>query len=293
MKSFKFEENPYIFLYIDLLSKCNMNCNVCYNSNLPDFELKLSQVENLFQQIPKRAVIRYLGGEPTLHPNFFEFIDLARSYGHMSTMSSNGIKYADEEFVKKLADPRYNDKMCAYSITLNGGLHPDHPAYQMIDGDRLSGYKKLEGLRNLLQYGVKNIYLTAIICRGLNEGIIGELYSFAKSYPDQIAGLKFRAVGVSLGSRLGTRPISSKEFREELFPRFVGTPTKIICDGITDTRCDECCYEVKKGSLSIKHVEFDSPGACACWKRGYVDFENELIYPFFEYQKSTFGGLPE
>ena len=279
-------ENDRIFLYIDLLEQCNMDCNICYNSNLNTPKLDLAQVEKLFQTIPRKAVIRYLGGEPTIHPQFFDFIERATKYKNFSTMSSNGLKYADPAFVEKLADPKYNNKRCSYSITLSGGFDPGHPAYDVIDNDQKSGLIKNMGLTNLMSYGIMNVYLTAIIVRGLNEPVIKELVDFARKHKN-IVGVRARSVGVDLGESIDTIPYTTREFRETIFPQYLGDDIygKMICDGMTDDRCDECCLEFKMDHVTIKQVEFDSPGACACWKRGYVDFENELIYPFFEYKK--------
>lgn len=276
-------ENDRPFLYVDLLDHCNMDCNICYNSNLTPQKLSVDQIEELFQTLPRKVAVRWLGGEPTIHPDILEIIELCRKYRNISALSSNGLRYANEEFVKQLSDPKYNNRACSYGITMSGGLDPGHPAYQVIDNDQKSGLIKNMGLTNLLSYGMMNVYLTAIIVRGLNENVVKELIDFA-SLHENIVGVKLRSVGVSYGASIPTIPYTTDEFRGELL-RGINCD-KVIWDGKTaDDRCDNCCYEFKTGHVTVKQIEFDSPGAYACWKRGYVDFENKLIYPHFEYNK--------
>jgi len=281
----EYSKNFYPIIYVDLLGKCNMNCNICYNSNIRGkWELSIEKFEKLMKKLPNKVFIRFVGGEPTIHPNFFEFISLARTYGHFVTVSSNGIMYSDDDFVKKMSDVRYNNRMCGYGITLNGGFDVSHPAWGVIDGDENIGKIKHIGLQKLLENGIHNIGLTAIIVRDLNESIIYDLYEFSKKNKN-ITNLKFRSVGVNLGSKISTIPYTTREFRDILFPKYItGDTEKIIFDGVSDDRCNLCCYEFRCEGINIKQIEFGTDGANKCWKRGYIDFDDECIYPFFEYE---------
>lgn len=286
-KSFTFEKNPYPLLYIDLLSECNMNCNICYNDKMPKTYLKLDEFEHFLKAIPKNSYLRFLGGEPTLHPEFFELLRMAREYKNFIAIASNGLKYRDKDFMKELSKPVYNNRACGYAITLNGGFRVDHPAWKVIDNDPYVGPLKWEALHNMLDFKIRNIGLTAIILRGVNEDIIKPILNFAHKY-ERISHVRLRSAGINLTqSNLETDIYTSKDFRTSLLPPLIGDNIKTICSGLKkdDQRCNECCYEIRDRDIVIKHIEFGTPGANNCWKRGWVDFKEGLIYPFFEYEE--------
>jgi radical SAM protein with 4Fe4S-binding SPASM domain len=84
---------------------CNLRCNWCYaklsNYNAND-NMELPLFEKLVNIACDLGVERYLliGGEPTIHPSFFEFLKVLREKSIV--IVSNGIKMADKEFCKKM-----------------------------------------------------------------------------------------------------------------------------------------------------------------------------------------------
>ena len=54
----------------------------------------------------KPDVVQISGGEPTLHPDFFEYLDMAKARPIRHLMvNTNGVRIAqDEDFVKRLAE---------------------------------------------------------------------------------------------------------------------------------------------------------------------------------------------
>ena len=95
---FPVRENPFPIIYVDLTHRCNMNCNLCYNPirTLPDMEL--SYFEEVCKKLPERVLFRFMGGEPSSHPEFFDFIDVAGKYRHVVSFCTNGTKFADRSF---------------------------------------------------------------------------------------------------------------------------------------------------------------------------------------------------
>lgn len=93
---------------IEISNKCNANCPVCLGNNCTTFEMPLEEiqslVENAIREQGKIGVITLSGGEPTIHPQFFEILSmLDRPEIGRININSNGIRIAREpEFVRQL-----------------------------------------------------------------------------------------------------------------------------------------------------------------------------------------------
>jgi uncharacterized radical SAM superfamily Fe-S cluster-containing enzyme len=84
---------------------------VCYASSGPERQQfrDLPLVEKMLDAIVRNEghpdVVQISGGEPTMHPDFFAVLNLAKARPIRHLMvNTNGIRIAqDEEFVKRLA----------------------------------------------------------------------------------------------------------------------------------------------------------------------------------------------
>jgi hypothetical protein len=75
------------FVEIDITYRCNLKCNNCNRSctQAPSrTDISLNIIKNFLEESASRAVpwrrIRVLGGEPTLHPRFYEIIEMLLEY---------------------------------------------------------------------------------------------------------------------------------------------------------------------------------------------------------------------
>lgn len=79
-------------LFIELTSKCNLNCIHCGYSNIKPETLELETIVNAIEKcIPyglKKIVLT--GGEPTLHTNFNKILELCKKYRLKVKLTSNG-----------------------------------------------------------------------------------------------------------------------------------------------------------------------------------------------------------
>jgi len=95
---------------IVIFNKCNLSCEYCfaetymadtapkYDSNMMDLSIYSNILE--FLKASNVNYISLLGGEPTLHPQFKQFVDLARAQGIRPSIKTNAlfIKSVDELF---------------------------------------------------------------------------------------------------------------------------------------------------------------------------------------------------
>ena len=76
-------------VYIEITNKCNLNCDTCYNRsglNRERRELSCEQIERIIGIFEPYGLKRVLlsGGEPTLHTEFDDIIDLPEKYPDIS-----------------------------------------------------------------------------------------------------------------------------------------------------------------------------------------------------------------
>lgn len=71
---------------IEVTDRCNLTCPTCYASSSPTHgrHRTLDEIKDLFETVVRSEgepdVVQLSGGEPTIHPQFFEIMDMAKSY---------------------------------------------------------------------------------------------------------------------------------------------------------------------------------------------------------------------
>lgn len=95
---------------VDLTDRCNLSCPVCFaNANVagyryaPSVEQVRVMLETLRNARPVDGrVVRFSGGEPSIHRQFFEILSMARDMGFTHVhAATNGIELAHPEFAQK------------------------------------------------------------------------------------------------------------------------------------------------------------------------------------------------
>ena len=181
---------------IEITDRCNLTCPTCYAESSPHFgnHRTLEEVRSMLDVVVANEgepdVVQISGGEPTIHPHFFEILDEAkkRPIKHLM-VNTNGIRIAkEEEFVKRLA-----------------GYMPDFEVYLQWDSFENSVLQKLRGadlidlhykaLEHLNKYNLSTT-LVVTLQRGVNTQEIGKIIDFALKQPC-IRGGTFQPVQVA------------------------------------------------------------------------------------------------
>jgi tetraether lipid synthase len=93
---------------IEISNRCNANCPVCLGDNQGTFEMSVDEIRGLVDAAIRDqgqiGVLTLSGGEPTIHPQFFEILSmLDRPEIGRINLNSNGLRIAREpEFVARL-----------------------------------------------------------------------------------------------------------------------------------------------------------------------------------------------
>ena len=95
---------------VEVTDRCNLTCPTCYAGSSPTYgrHRTLDEVKTMLDTIVKNEkepdVVQISGGEPTIHPQFWEILDYAKSLPIRHLMlNTNGIKIAkDFAFAERL-----------------------------------------------------------------------------------------------------------------------------------------------------------------------------------------------
>jgi 7,8-dihydro-6-hydroxymethylpterin dimethyltransferase len=178
---------------LEINDACNLSCPICYaQSGTHRTEYRsLDHIERMLDCIVSNEaepdVVQISGGEPTIHPQFFEVLDAAkhRPIRHLM-VNTNGIRIAqDEAFAQRLATYMPN-----FELYLQFDSLRRDPLMQLRGADlRSTREKALERLNHL------NISTTLVVTveAGVNDDELGTLVEFALQQPC-VRGITFQPV---------------------------------------------------------------------------------------------------
>lgn len=182
---------------IEITDRCNLQCPTCYAMSSPHYgrHRTVEEVEKMLDIIVAHEgtpdVVQISGGEPTIHPDFFAIMDIAKKKPIKHLMlNTNGIRIAkDFAFTKQLA-----------------GYLPDFEIYLQFDSFKPGALEQLRGkdltdvrLRALEHLNALNLSTTLVVTlqQGVNDDEIGKIIEFALQQkcvrgvtfqPTQVAG---------------------------------------------------------------------------------------------------------
>ena len=181
---------------IEVTDRCNLTCPTCYAMSSPHYgrHRTVEEVEQMLDIIVANEgrpdVVQLSGGEPTIHPDFFEILDIAKKKPIRHLMvNTNGIRIAkDFEFAKQLA---------AYM--------PDFEIYLQFDSFKPAALQQLRGkdltdirMKALEHLNQLNLSTTLVVTlqKGVNDDEIGKIIDFALKQPC-VRGVTFQPTQIA------------------------------------------------------------------------------------------------
>ncbi|MBI3821970.1 MAG: radical SAM protein [Planctomycetes bacterium] len=157
---------------IEITNYCNLECPICIVQNKHNYHMTraefIATVDGLIEKEGYLDTINLSGGEPTMHPEFLDFLDIARERLEISrvSISTNGLRIAtDYAFCEELA------KRKAYvNLQLDA---MSNPALRVLRGSGDHHGVKERALANMGKAGIRGT-IVATIAKGINDDRIGE-----------------------------------------------------------------------------------------------------------------------
>lgn len=179
---------------VDLTNRCDMTCPVCFaNASAagyvcePDLVDIRRMLQNLRDMKPVPAkVVQFSGGEPTIHPQWFKILEMARDLGFWHIQAAhNGKNLSNYEFAKRSKE---------------AGLHTIYLQFDGVTDDvqfktraeRIMDTKR-KVIENARKVGLRVVLVPTLI-KGVNDHQVGDIIRFAIENVDVITGISFQPV---------------------------------------------------------------------------------------------------
>ena len=167
---------------VEVTDSCNLRCPVCYAGSGPERteHRSLALIEKMLDAVVRNEghpdVVQISGGEPTLHPDFFKIIAMAKARPIRHLMvNTNGLKIAqDEDFAKRLADIE------DFEVYLQFDSFEREALLDLRGGDLRSIREK--ALERLNRHNISTT-LVMTLRKGLNDDEIGKTLDYALPQP--------------------------------------------------------------------------------------------------------------
>ncbi|MQA05032.1 MAG: radical SAM protein [Streptosporangiales bacterium] len=182
---------------IEVNTGCNLDCPICFadSGHQPDgYSITAEQCERMLDAFVasegEAEVVMLSGGEPTIHKNILDFVDLAQKRPIRSvTLNTNGIRLAsDKRFVAALGERNRPGRRVSIYLQFDGF---DERTHLEIRGRDLREVKQ-RALDNCAAAGLV-VTLVAAVERGLNEHEVGAIVEYGLAHP-AVRGVSFQPV---------------------------------------------------------------------------------------------------
>ncbi len=215
-------ESKTVLAIIDVTSRCNMRCPVCFaNAGAAGYvyEPTLEQIDRMLGaavkvNFPKGIhALQLSGGEPTVRDDLPDIVKLVKRHGinHIE-VNTNGLKVGDPEegaaYLEALMDSGISTLYLQFD-----GLTPDPRLVARVPGTDDSGRSMTEdGKRRLAEYytrrqlnvvdsarkaGFESIVLVVTLQKGVNDGQMGDILMYAGENSDVVRCVNFQPVSMA------------------------------------------------------------------------------------------------
>ena len=263
---------------VEITDRCNLSCPTCYAMSSPHYgrHRTVEEVERMLDIIVDNEgepdVVQISGGEPTIHPDFFKILDIAKKKPIRHLMvNTNGIMIAkDFEFASRLAS-----------------YMPDFEIYLQFDSFKKEVLEKMRGkdlrdirIRAIDHLNKLNLSTTLVVTlqKGSNDDEIGAIIEYALMQPC-IRGVTFQPTqhaGRTENFDPATDRITLTDVRQKILDQTsIFQPNDII-----PVPCNPDAlamgYALKLGGQVIPLTRYLDPAMLLNGSRNTIVYEQEL-----------------
>ena len=174
---------------IEITERCNLSCPTCFAGSSPQHSKMMSmetfqeRLDGLIEGGKHGAdMIQLSGGEPTVHPQLIEFVELLFSRGFRKvTINSNGIKLAQDAYMARLFACAQAYPDCKLFIYLQFDGFDDRTYEQLRGRPDLLSIKR-RALANCVAHGI-SVHPVMTLTRDINDHEVGDFLSLTTEYP--------------------------------------------------------------------------------------------------------------
>ncbi len=262
---------------IEVGDSCNLRCPVCYAESGPDrpgwrsLELIESMLDAVVKGEGEPDVVQISGGEPTLHPEFFGILDLARARPIRHLMvNTNGIRIArDAAFAKRLGTYRKGFEVYLQFDSLEAA------PLQRLRGADLRDVRR-DALARLNEHDISTT-LVVTVMKGVNDGEMGRIVEFALTQPC-VRGVTFQPVQHA-GRADGFDPATDRMTLTEVRRGILEQTSTFSAADLIPVPCHPdslaMAYAIKRGGSVVPLTRHLDPGVLLEGSRNTIVYEQD------------------
>jgi len=262
---------------VEVTDRCNLTCPTCYASSSPTHgrHRTLEEIEAMFDAVVASEgepdVVQISGGEPTIHPEFFRILDIAKRKPIRHLMvNTNGIRIAN--------DPGFAEQLATYM--------PDFEIYLQFDSFRPGVLEKMRGrdltdirIRALEALNLLNLSTTLVVTveKGQNEDEIGEIIRYALKQRC-VRGVTFQPTSVS-GRLEGFQAASARITYTEIRKAIIDQSGLFAANDLVPVPCNPdalvMAYALKLGQEVVPLTNMIDPAFLLNNSRNTIVYEQD------------------
>ena len=206
---------------VEVTDRCNLTCPTCYAMSSPHYgsHRTLEEIEAMFDLIVKNEgepdVVQISGGEPTIHPQFFQILDIAKTkpFKHLM-LNTNGIRIAN--------DPGFAEKLATYAPEFEIYLQFDSFKKEVLEDFRGKDVSDIR-MKALAKLNDLNLSTTLVVVLQQDKNMheIGKILDFALKQKC-VRGVTFQPVEIAGRNRDDSagEKVTLTEVRQEILNQF-------------------------------------------------------------------------
>ncbi len=171
-------------MLIEVTQRCNLTCPTCYAGSSPqrDEMLSVADFTALLDDLLAKGkgdadLVQLSGGEPTIHPQIFELIEIALDRGIKQVyVNTNGIKLARREFAERIAD--FGSRVSVY-LQFDGFKRS---TLRVLRGREDLIETKLAALQHCEELGITTVPVMTLT-PGVNDDELAAFLKLGQSHP--------------------------------------------------------------------------------------------------------------
>lgn len=176
-------------ILIEIIERCNLSCPTCFAGSSPQ-QAGMMCLDEFTRQVDQLVaggkcgsdMIQLSGGEPTIHPQFFEMVGLLFKRGfNQVCINSNGLKLAQPAFTERLANCMGASHAGQLFVYLQFDGFDDATHVALRGRQDLLAIKR-RALANCQARGI-NVHPVMTLTRGINEHEVGAFVQLAVDNP--------------------------------------------------------------------------------------------------------------
>lgn len=237
---------------VPITSACDLSCPVCYtiNKNNDPYFMTKHEFAGILEHIrecdPEMQIINFTGGEPLVHPEFCELVEMCRDAGiHRITVSTNGLGFLKDESLL----PRLTELGTRIVFSFNSF----EPGPYLITAGTDLLEKKLKILR-LLEKHKPSVTLLTVVAAGVNDRETGEIVRYVLE-SDFLVSSEIHTVTFT-GQNMGRFDPAMRLTTPDVIADIVEKNASIKTDDFLPSPCAHplcysACYLLKSGNKEM------------------------------------------